>query len=257
MLEVQSVSFRYHRRSAPALDAVSLQLADGEIGIVFGKNGSGKTTLLKTVLGVLTPQSGKVLYDGKPISKLSGAARAACAAYVPQDIRFGDLTVLESVLLGRVSYFGFRPSEKDYAVVLQILQAMGVADLAERNVHTLSGGERQKIAIARAMAQQPRLLVLDEPTGNLDIANEHLILQEAKRAAMHTGVSILCSLHDLNSALQFGDKFFFMQAGKIRYAARKSEITAQMLSEIYGVPLTLVKAENQTVVLGGFRYDKI
>ncbi len=251
MLEVKDLSYRYSRRSAPVLEHLNLTLADGEIGILLGKNGSGKTTLLKTVLGVLSPQSGTVFYDGRALSSLSKKERAACVAYVPQEIRFGDLTVLESVLLGRIAYFGLRASQKDYEAAEAILETMGVAFLAERNVNELSGGEKQKIAIARAMVQNPKLLIFDEPTGNLDVANERLILEEAKKAVTKTGVSILSSLHDLNSALAFGDKFFLMKEGKILYTVRKEEITEEMLFEIYGVDLKIIETQNQKIILGG------
>lgn len=251
MLEVKELSYGYRRHAAPVLQEVNLELADGEIGILLGKNGSGKTTLLKTVLGVLSPQSGSVYYDGRALSTLSKKERAACVAYVPQEIRFGDLTVLESVLLGRIAYFGLHASKKDYDAAEKILESMGVAALAQRNVNELSGGEKQKIAIARAMVQQPKLLIFDEPTGNLDVANERLILEEAKKAVENTGVSILSSLHDLNSALAFGDKFFLMKEGKILYTVRKDELTEEMLFDIYGVPLKIIEAEHQKIILGG------
>lgn len=251
MLEVKELSYGYSRHAAPVLQEVNLELADGEIGILLGKNGSGKTTLLKTVLGVLSPQSGSVYYDGRALSTLSKKERAACVAYVPQEIRFGDLTVLESVLLGRIAYFGLHASKKDYDAAEKILESMGVAALAQRNVNELSGGEKQKIAIARAMVQQPKLLIFDEPTGNLDVANERLILEEAKKAVENTGVSILSSLHDLNSALAFGDKFFLMKEGKILYTVRKDELTEEMLFDIYGVPLKIIEAEHQKIILGG------
>lgn len=251
MLEVQNVSYRYNNRSPLVLDDVCLKLSDGEIGILLGKNGSGKTTLLKTVLGILSLQNGSVSYDGRALSSLSKKERAACVAYVPQEIHFGDLTVLESVLLGRIAYFGLRASQKDYDAVEEVLESMGIASLAHRNVNELSGGEKQKIAIARAIVQKSKLLIFDEPTGNLDIANEQLILKEAKKAAAKTGVSILSSLHDLNSALAIGDKFFLMKNGKIIYTVCKEELTEKMLFETYGVNLKIIEANNQKIILGG------
>lgn len=251
MLEVKDVSFQYSRRRMPVLNNVNLTLEDGEIGILLGKNGSGKTTLLKNVLGVLAPQEGSIYYDGKPLQSLSKKERAAAVAYVPQEIRFGDLTVFDSVLLGRIAYFGLNASKSDYDAVDEILETMGVSALASRNINELSGGEKQKIAIARAMVQKPKLLVLDEPTGNLDVANEHLILEESKKIVKKTGVSILSSLHDLNSALAFGDKFFLMKEGRILYTVTKEEITEKMLFDIYGVELKIIETNNQKIILGG------
>ena len=215
MLKVDHLGFRYSKRSRPVLSGADLELEQGEIGILLGKNGSGKTTLFKNILGIHRPGQGAIRFNGENLLRMSRRERAARIAYVPQDIQFGALTVFDSILMGRISRFGLKASHDDYLAVEKILADMGLESYAHRNVDELSGGERQKIAIARAMAQEPKLMVFDEPTGNLDIANEQLIMAEAKKLAKERGISILSSLHDLNQALYFGDKFFFLKDGSI------------------------------------------
>ena len=181
--------------------------------------------------------------------KMNRRERARRIAYVPQHIHFGDLSVLDSVLMGRISYFGMQASAADYVAVEKILEDMGLTDFASRSAEALSGGEKQKIAIARAMAQEPKLMVFDEPTGNLDIANEHLIIKEAKKLAREKNISILSSLHDLNQALNFGDKFFFLKDGVVKYAGGREIITPEVIKDTFDVTVRIQDIDGQTVIL--------
>lgn len=251
MLTVEHLTYRYSRRGAPVLRGVDLTLESGEIGILLGCNGSGKTTLFKNLLGICTPDSGSIRFDGQELTALSRRRRAQYIAYVPQDIRFGELTVFDSVLLGRLSRFGLQAGPADRAAAARVLEDMGLAPLAARSVAELSGGERQKVAIARALAQEPRLLVLDEPTGNLDVSNEHLLMREAKKAAQERHIAVLSSLHDLNQALAFGDRFFFLKDGVICYAVARDAVTEDMLCDVFGAALRLREVDGTRVVLHG------
>ena len=251
MLTVDNLTFRYGRFSRPVLNGASLELQPGEIGILLGKNGSGKTTLFKNILGIHKPERGEILFEGENLLKMSRKDRARRIAYVPQDIHFGALTVFDSVMLGRVSYFGLKSGEEDYLAVEKILTDMHLKEYSLRMVDELSGGERQKIAIARAMAQEPKLMVFDEPTGNLDIANEQLIMEEARKLAKEKNISILSSLHDLNQALSFGDKFFLMKNGVVKYAGGPEIITPEVVKDIFDVDVRIWEIDGQTVVLNG------
>ena len=251
MLKCDDIRFRYGRTGPFVLNGASLELKAGEIGILLGKNGAGKTTLFKSILGIQKPSGGCVSFDGENLLKLPRRERARKIAYVPQNIQFGELSVFDSVLMGRVSYFGLKAGPEDYEAVEKILEDMGLTAYADRNVDALSGGERQKIAIARAMAQEPKLMVFDEPTGNLDIANEHLILAEAKKLAREKGIAVLSSLHDLNQALNFGDKFFFLKDGVVKYAGGKEVFREETIEDIFGLRVRIVEIENQKVILGG------
>ncbi len=250
MLIVKDLHFSYG--SAPVLKGADLTLEQGKVGILLGKNGSGKTTLFKNILGIEKPNKGCVTFGGEDLLKMSRVQRARRIAYVPQHIHFGDLTVFDSVLMGRVSYFGMKAGQEDYAVVENILRDMQLLSFANRSAEALSGGEKQKIAIARAMAQEPKLMIFDEPTGNLDIANEQLIIREAKKLAKEKNIAVLSSLHDLNQALAFGDKFFFMKDGKVKYAGGREIFTPEILQDIFDAEVRIVELDGQTVVLQSF-----
>ncbi|MBR0160308.1 MAG: ABC transporter ATP-binding protein [Oscillospiraceae bacterium] len=251
MLEIRDLRFRYGKRSPLVLSGVDLTLRDGEIGVVLGKNGSGKTTLFKNILGIQKPEGGSIFFDGEDLLKMKRQERARRVAYVPQSIHFGALSVFDTVLMGRVSYFGYKAGQEDEEVVRRILRDMRLEDFAARNVEQLSGGERQKIAIARALAQEPRLLVFDEPTGNLDISNEQLIIEEARRVAREKGIAILTSLHDFNQALELGDRFFLMRDGAIRYAGGAEILTADVIREIFDAEIRVVEIEGKKIIING------
>ena len=251
MLSVENLTFRYSKFSRPVLQGASLELKPGEIGIVLGKNGSGKTTLFKNLLGIHKPDGGHIRFEGEDLLKMSRKERSRHIAYVPQDIHFGALTVFDSIMLGRISYLGLKSGEEDYKAVEKILMDMHLEEFAFRNVDELSGGERQKIAIARAMAQEPKLMVFDEPTGNLDIANEHLIIEEARKLAKEKNIAILSSLHDLNQAIAFGDKFFFLKNGVVKYAGGREIITPEVVKDTFDVDVRIREIDGQTVVLHG------
>lgn len=251
MLRIQQLHFHY-RPDAPVLSGVDLTLRDGEIGILLGKNGSGKTTLFGCVLGLLRPKSGTILLDGREISRMSPRERAGKIAYVPQDIQFGALTVFDSVLMGRLSRFGLKAGRGDEEAAERVLRDMHLEAFASRNAQELSGGEKQQVAIARALAQEPELLIFDEPTGNLDIANEQMVLRQARQLARDRHISILTSLHDLNQALYLGDRFFFLRDGRIRYDVAREEITPEIIRDVFDIGARILDIEGKQYIIGGW-----
>ena len=255
MLSIEGLKFQYSKHGPPVLNGIDLALERGEVGILLGKNGSGKTTLFKTILGIETPSAGSIRFDGEDLLRLPRRERARRIAYVPQHIHFGALTVFDSILMGRISYFGLRAGKEDYEAVEALLEDMKLTPLAYRNAENLSGGEKQKIAVARAMAQEPQLLVFDEPTGKLDMANEELIIDEAKQLARRKNVAILISLHDLNQALWFGDRFFFLRDGVIRCAGTEEIITPDIIRDTFDINARIVTLEGKKLILGGKHYD--
>ena len=233
-----------------------MELPSGNVGILLGKNGCGKTTFFKTLLGIEKSSAGTVSFEGKELSRLSPRERAKLVAYVPQHIHFGNLSVYDSILMGRVSYFGSKAGEEDRAKVDAIICEMGLEPFAERNAEELSGGEKQKIAIARALAQEPKLLIFDEPTGNLDMANEQLIIREARRLSRERGITVLSSLHDLNQALQMGDCFYLMGDGIIRYAGNSEILTPEHIREIFDVDIRVLDVDGEKIIVGGKKHEE-
>ena len=240
MLEIKGLSFAYET-SKPVLCGVDLSLGDGQVGILLGRNGAGKSTLLKIITGILKPFAGNVLFEGRDLLAMNRRDRASLVAYVPQQIEYGDLTVYQTVLTGRVSHYSVKPSKSDLDVVEKVISEMNLSDVSCRNVQELSGGERQKVAIARALAQEPKVLVFDEPTGNLDIANELLIIREARRIAHSKNITVFSSIHDLNQAMGFGDVFFFMKDGLIKYSGSSEVFSSEVIRDVYGVEAALVE----------------
>lgn len=250
MFEIRDLRFAY-KKSAPVLNGVDLTLEDGEIGVLLGKNGAGKSTLFKCVLGILKP-TGEMTFDGKDLAKLSRIERAKLIAYVPQEISFGDLTVFDSVLTGRISHFGMMATKEDREVVNAVLEELEIAHIASKNVNCLSGGERQKVAIARALAQEPKMLVFDEPTGNLDIQNEQLIFDIAKKIARDKNITILIAIHNLNFAFAFGDKFFMMKDGEIKHTGSVEVLNENTIEDVFGVATKIFDVDgHKGVVFGG------
>ena len=253
MIEVKNLSYRYGKREPEVLKNVDMELQEGQIGILLGKNGAGKTTLFKNLLGVLKPTGGKILFRGEDITGMSYREKARKIAYVPQHIHFGDLSVYDAILTARIAYFGFHVSRADHRVVERILEEMKLTEYALRNAENLSGGEKQKVAIARALAQEPQMLVFDEPTGNLDVFNEDLIIEEVKKAAHDKKIAVLSSMHDLNQALYMGDVFFFLKDGEIRYAGGKEVITEDVIRDIYGINSRILELDHKKVVLDNMK----
>ena len=240
MLEIKGLSFAYET-SKPVLCGVDLSLGDGQVGILLGRNGAGKSTLLKIITGILKPFAGNVLFEGRDLLAMNRRERASLVAYVPQQIEYGDLTVYQTVLTGRVSHYSVKPSKSDLDVVEKVISDMDLSDVSCRSVQELSGGERQKVAIARALAQEPKVLVFDEPTGNLDIANELLIIREARRIAHSKNITVFSAIHDLNQAMVFGDVFFFMKDGLIKYSGSSEVFSSEVIRDVYGVEAALVE----------------
>lgn len=239
MLEIKDLVFGYGKRSKPVLRGVNLSLGNGEIGILLGKNGAGKSTLFKTVTGLEKPSFGKAFVNSGNLFDMSSRERARHVAYVPQTVTFGDLTVFDTVLTGRLSYFGLSAGKDDIDATRKVLDEMGLSEFADRSADRLSVGEKQKVAIARAIVGNPEVIVFDEPTGSLDLANERLLIDEIKKLAKERGITVLCSLHNIYEALELGDKFFFMKEGAIYHSGGKEIFTEDVIEDIFGVRIKI------------------
>ncbi len=236
-VKVDGVSFCYH--SIPALEKITFSLKDGEITAVMGPNGAGKTTLLKTVNGLLKPSHGSVFLNEQEISSIPPREIARSTAYVAQRSEPGRLTVFDAVLLGRKPHITLHMSENDLTVARRAIGMMGLDTLALRYTDELSGGEYQKVCLARALAQEPRLILLDEPTSALDLFNQIELLTILRQIVEQYRTGILMTIHDLNTAFRYADRFIFLKDGSVYSIIPKEEINAEIVKAVYNVPVEI------------------
>jgi iron complex transport system ATP-binding protein len=230
--------------------ALDLGVETGRVVALLGPNGGGKTTLLKTLLGLLPALSGTVAIDGQPLSSWTARERAKRIAYVPQ-IHNGTFafTVADLVLMGRTAHGNLfaRPSAHDRAVSLQALERLGIAALAERPYTMISGGERQLALLARALAQEPRFIVLDEPTASLDFGNQGKVMREIAALAA-AGIGVLFTTHDPNQAVRVADTVFLIRQGAcLAQGPRASMLTHDLLTALYDAPIDVVTGADGTI----------
>ncbi len=251
ILSLADVCFAYNAQTQ-VLRGVSLDILPGTITAILGPNGAGKTTLLRLILGLLKPQRGTIHLNGRPQHTFSRRETSRWIGLVPQSeyIPF-DFSVLEFVLLGRAPYLGplDMPREQDRAIALEALRTLGLEHLRERAMPSLSGGERQLAMMARVLAQQPRLLLLDEPTAHLDLSNRDRILN-VLRAQARAGVTVMFTTHDPNLAATLADYVILMRQGALLAAGTlEATLTAENLAATYGIPVRVMRVDGQLFVM--------
>jgi ABC-type cobalamin/Fe3+-siderophores transport system ATPase subunit len=242
-LELQDVCASYPGRPQPVLHEVSLQVQPGEMLALIGANGAGKSTLLRVTAGVLQPSSGEALVDSESLRSLSPRQRAQRIAVVPQEGPIpSGLLVREMVALGRTPYMRvlLGPTAHDGEAVDWAMAVAGVQQLATRFVDELSGGERQRVILARALAQQPRLLLLDEPTANLDLHHQVAMLELVRGLSREQGLSVLAAVHDLQLAALYCDRVALLSGGRIiSQGSPEAVLTEPLLLEAFGQRVVL------------------
>jgi iron complex transport system ATP-binding protein len=241
ILEARGLAFRYGRGEARAVDGADLTLAKGELVAVVGPNGSGKTTLLRLLLGVLVPERGEVAVLGRPLRAWDRRDLArVIAVMVQREEPAFPLRVNEAVMLGRYPHLGplGAPRAADRDAVERALSRCDVAALAERWTASLSGGEWQRARIARALAQEPQALVLDEPTANLDIGHEMQLFELVSELAHGDGLAALVVTHHLNLAARFADRVLVLHRGRVAASGSAAQvIRREVLETVFGWPL--------------------
>lgn len=245
-LTVTDINFSYNGR--PVLSDVNFSLERGEVMCLLGINGAGKSTLLKCLNRILKPQRGSVLIDGEDLLSMNQKRVARRMGYVPQRHPKTRLTVFEAVLMGRKPHIRWKTEKSDYAFVEDIICQFGLAPLAMRFVNDLSGGEVQKVVIARALAQSPEILLLDEPTSNLDLKNQLEVMGMIRRIVETQGLSAVIAIHDLNMAVRFADSFILLKDRQIHAVSTRQNLTSEMIRQVYGVDVTLVTVGGHTIV---------
>ncbi len=251
MLEIHNLSVRYGDR--PVLKQVSFELHPGSILAVIGPNGAGKTTLIRAISGVTPLESGEIRVRGRSLGQLSAGDRARFVAVVPQARNLPPaFTAWETVLLGRTPHLNWlgQVSARDEAIARQAMQRTQTLDLAARPVGELSGGEQQRLLLARALTQAAPILLLDEPTAHLDLQFQLALLDQVRTLARQDGLAVLVVLHDLNLAARYSDRTALLVQGELRALGPTSQVlTPELLSPVYHVPLQILHTGQQPYIL--------
>lgn len=235
---------------------ISIDVHDGDIVGLLGPNGIGKSTLLKCAVGLLDPLQGEVTLSGQSVGSFDRDELARNVGYVPQHEPTNfPRTVFQAVLMGRKPHFGTRPQPRDRQVVATLLHRLDLADLAMRDINSLSGGQHQKVILARVLAQEPRALVLDEPTSDLDIRHEVEVLSLLQREAPN-GLAILHAMHDLTLAVKYSDWIVLLGEDGVHTQGPPESLTAAAISEVYGIDVSLHDTEDGMVVIPAESPDK-
>jgi iron complex transport system ATP-binding protein len=235
-LEIQNLSLGYNHREV--VQSLSFQLKAGEMLGLIGPNGCGKTTIIKALSRVLSPRTGRILLNGKDLATISRSELARLIGVVPQNPYLPEnFTVSEIVLLGRNPYLGLLRNEsaRDISIVWWAMERTGISHLAGRKMGELSGGEKQRVTIARVLAQEPGAIMLDEPTANLDINHQIAILDLISSLCREKNLAVLIVMHDLNMAAQYCNRLLLMDHGRLRAEGTPGEvITSSNIKEVYG-----------------------
>ena len=238
MLKVNHLSHSYIKNNK-VIDDISFTLQEGKINVLLGPNGIGKTTILKCLNGIIKAKEGEILIDEKNINQYSSKELAKIIAYVEQSPRVDNLNVYETIMLGRTPYISFAPSKDDNKIVSDLIKKVHLEDLLHRDINTLSGGEKQKVMLALSLATNSKILLLDEPTANLDIKNALMVMDLIKELTIKDNITVLISMHDISLAYQYGDYFLCMKDQKIKYALNKKDLNSGVLQDIYDVNIVI------------------
>ena len=228
------------------IDGVSFDVEKGKVVSVLGPNGSGKSTLIRTVCGIMAPKGGTVKNDEKAVSDMTPKEIPRCMGYVPQKyVQTDYMKVFDAVLVGRAPYMSWSYSKEDFDHAERAMVRMGIFDLADRYVNDLSGGQLQKVIIARALAQDPEYYILDEPTSALDLRNQMIALRTVRDVVSEGGSGALVALHDLNLAMRFSDTVIMLKDTKVHaMGAPEDVITERNVSDVYNVRSEIYEGRN-------------
>jgi iron complex transport system ATP-binding protein len=246
ILDVAGLIFSYNSRDV--LSGIEFSAAPGELLAVLGPNGVGKTTLLKCINAIHRPKGGTVFVDDKDVLALSPMEVARSVGYVAQRNEPSRVTAFDAVLMGRRPHVRWSISKHDLKKVDAALRQLGLKDLSMRYVDQMSGGELQKVAIARALVQEPRLLLLDEPTSSLDLKNQIEILGLIRRVVSEHNLAAVMTMHDLNMAFRYADKCIFLKNHKIFFTGSPAEVDAGIIESVYGLPVDIYRQGTRLLV---------
>lgn len=247
ILKVQGLDFKYP--SHQVLKNICFSIEKGECIAILGTNGTGKSTLLKCINRILKPQKGTVLIDKEDIERINQIELAKKIGYVSQSNQSFRTTVYDSIIIGRKPYIKWDVTEKDLSIVNKVIKMLGLEEYSLRFIDELSGGEFQKVLIARALAQEPDILMFDEPTSSLDLKNQLEVINIIKDIVIKKNISAVVTIHDLNLALRFADKFVLIKDGRIFAAGGLEVMTSENIEYVYSVPVRVEQLKDSFVVV--------
>lgn len=243
-VKLEKLNFHYDRKKK-VLKNIDLTLPSGKLTAILGPNGSGKTTLVKQINRILVPQSGRITLSDVDAASMSAGDMARTVAYVPQ-MTGGMMTgsVMDTVMLGRKPYIKWKPSDEDIEIVSNCLMRFHLEKIAQREFNALSGGQKQTVLIARALAQTPRMYLFDEPVSFLDVKNQLEIMSIGRELVDRDGKTVIMVLHDLNLALRFADHIVIMKEGNVFAQGTPAEvITEENILAVYGTHAEIKNGE--------------
>lgn len=246
-ISIQHITFSYN--GTPTLADIDFAIAPGELVALVGPNGSGKSTLIKCINGILKTQKGTIEIEGKAIGKYSPMELASEIAYIPQnENRQSTLNVFDMVLLGRKPYINWKPSENDLHIVAETIKNLHIEQIATKAFNKLSGGQQQTVYMARALAQQPKILLLDEPTSNLDMQHQLEVLELLKKY-VKKGLTVIIALHDINLAARYASKILMLKNGQVFAAGNTAIINESNIENLFGIKVKIINDEGNLFVI--------
>jgi len=247
-LTIEDLRFSYD--AAPVLTGVDLSVESGELLGLLGPNGSGKSTLLGCLNGILEPDAGTIRIDGDPVERLTSDERARRCSYVPQaESGAFPATVFETVMQGRRPHGGWSPSARDREAAADVLDRLGIADLADRRVGDLSGGQRQKVRLGRALVGDPSVTLLDEPTSALDLRHQLEVMDLVVEHIRTGEVAGIVAIHDLNLAARYCDRIALLSDGEIHAVGSPAVLTPETVRTVYDVEASVREHRDRRLVV--------
>lgn len=239
MIEAKNLCFAYSRHGKIVLNDLSFSVSNGEIVALLGVNGAGKSTAISLLAGLARPRSGEIFIDGVSLKSMRLTEKAKRIGYVPQKLELPPLSVFDTLVLGRMPNYWLASTSVDQDKAWQMLEDLGLTELADKRSDQISGGERQLLAIGTALINEPSVLLLDEPTSNLDPKHRLEVLSLIRNAAKKRDCAVLLSLHDLNEAYRFADRLLFMKGGALHSDVKKEDLASSLIYEVFGVPSSI------------------
>ncbi len=251
MIKLQAKEIIFGYDSNPILENVNFEIAPSRLVTIVGPNGSGKSTLIKCIDRIVSPQGGSILIDRKDVTKMSRMDVARYLSYVPQSsVRIFPTNVFDTILMGRRPHIGWLGSEGDEEKVWDVLRLLNIERLAMSNFNELSGGQQQKVLIARALVQEAEVMLLDEPTSNLDIWHQLDVMNIIRDVVKKREITAIMALHDLNLASTYSDRIIMMKRGRIVAAGDpNSVITAENIASVYRVEAAVRSLSDRPMII--------